>query len=95
VGGLTGLELDPRSTTAVADKATLEGARTKLGEIRDLMEMRQFQMALRQVEAVIKDIGGNFRDFNLIKVEVLLELSRPEDAYNLSNLMVGILCSYR
>ena len=65
------------------------GAQTKLVEIRDLMEMKQYQMALRQVEAVIKEIGGNFRDFNIIKVEVLLELSRPEDAYNLSNLMVS------
>jgi hypothetical protein len=50
--------------------------------------MKQYQMALRQVEAVTKDVGSNFRDLNILKVEALLELNRPEDAYNLSNLMV-------
>jgi hypothetical protein len=85
---ILGLEYDPRSTTALADKAALIAAQGKIGEIRDLIEMKQFQMALRQVEAVTKDVGSNFRDLNILKVETLLELNRPEDAYNLSNLMV-------
>lgn len=53
--------------------------------------MRQYQMALCQTDALIKELGGNFRDFNILKVEALLELNRPEDAYNLTNLMV---CCY-
>ena len=53
-------------------------------------------MALVQVEALIKALGNNFREFNILKVEALLELNRPEDAYNLSNLMVRelSLCRY-
>lgn len=89
---ILGLEYDPRSTTALADKAALIAAQGKISEIRDLIEMKQFQMALRQVEAVTKDVGSNFRDLNILKVETLLELNRPEDAYNLSNLMVWASC---
>ena len=55
--------------------------------------MRQYQMALCQTDALIKELGGNFRDFNILKVEALLELNRPEDAYNLTNLMVSLPCS--
>lgn len=84
----TGLEFDPRSTTALADRATLIGAQQKLAEMKEAMANKQYNMVLRQVDAVLKEIGGNFREFNLLKVEALLELSRPEDAYNLSNTMV-------
>jgi hypothetical protein len=75
----------------LADKAALIAAQGKIGEIRDAIEMKQFQMALRQVEAVTKDVGSNFRDLNILKVEALLGVDRPEDAYNLSNLMVRCL----
>lgn len=85
-----GLEFDPRSATAIADKAALINAQAKIAEIKGLVEMKQFQMALRQIETISKEIGSNFRDFNILKIEALLELSRPEEAYNLSNLMVRI-----
>lgn len=83
-----GLEFDPLSKTALADKSSLLSAQEKIAEIKNLLVMKQFQMALRQIENVTKEVGGNFRDFNILKVEALLELSRPEEAYNLSNLMV-------
>lgn len=83
-----GLEHDPRSATALADKSALLNAQAKIEEIKGLIVMKQFQMALRQIELVTKEIGSNFRDFNILKVEALLELSRPEEAYNLSNLMM-------
>eukprot|EP00598_Pedospumella_elongata_P016105 CAMPEP_0185011692 /NCGR_PEP_ID=MMETSP1098-20130426/97920_1 /TAXON_ID=89044 /ORGANISM="Spumella elongata, Strain CCAP 955/1" /LENGTH=495 /DNA_ID=CAMNT_0027540733 /DNA_START=470 /DNA_END=1957 /DNA_ORIENTATION=- len=83
-----GLEFDPLSKTALADKSALLSAQEKIAEIKNLLVMKQFQMALRQIENVTKEVGGNFRDFNILKVEALLELSRPEEAYNLSNLMM-------
>ncbi len=85
-----GLEFDPRSATALADKSALLSAQEKIVEIKNLLVMKQYQMALRQIEIVTKEVGGNFRDFNILKVEALLELNRPEEAYNLSNLMVRI-----
>ena len=84
-----GLEFDPRSTTALADKAAFINAQAKIVEIKGMVEMKQYQMALRQIETISKEIGSNFRDFNILKIEALLELSRPEEAYNLSNLMVS------
>jgi len=83
-----GLDIDPRSATALADKASLQNAQEKIVEIRNCLDVKQFQMALVQVEALIKALGNNFREFNILKVEALLELNRPEDAYNLSNLMM-------
>jgi tetratricopeptide (TPR) repeat protein len=83
-----GLEFDPRSAAALADKAAMLSAQTKVADIKELIAMQQYQMALNQVEGVCKEIGNNFREINLLKVEALLALNRPEDAYNLSNLMV-------
>lgn len=83
-----GLEFDPLSKTALADKSALLSAQEKIAEIKNLLVMKQYQMALRQIEIVTKEVGSTFRDFNILKVEALLELNRPEEAYNLSNLMV-------
>jgi hypothetical protein len=84
-----GLEFDPRSTTALADKASLVAARTSLGTIKELIKSKQYTMALRQIDTLGKVIGSTFRDLNVLKIEALLELNRPEDAYNLSNAVVS------
>lgn len=86
-----GLEHDPRSATALADMSALQNAQKMIGEIKGLLVMKQYEMVLRLIETATKGIGSNFRDFNIMKVEALLELSRPEEAYNLSNLMVSML----
>ncbi|KAJ1435284.1 hypothetical protein B484DRAFT_393596 [Ochromonadaceae sp. CCMP2298] len=80
-----GLEFDPRSTTALADKQSLVAAKASMVAIRESLTSKQFTMALRQVDALGRQIGSTFRDLNVLKIETLLELNRPEDAYNLSN----------
>lgn len=84
----TGLQHDPRSTTALADKEGLIRAKSRIPELQQLLSERKYSAALAQVDTVIKDVGTGFRELNLIKVEALIELSRPEDAYNLSNAMM-------
>ena len=89
-----GLKHDPNSAAALAEKDSLEKAKIKIQELKDLMTAKKFGTALTQVDLLIKQIGTNFRAVNLLKVECLIELSRPEDAYNLSNIMVRVHGSF-
>eukprot|EP01038_Epipyxis_sp_PR26KG_P004609 gene4609-6486_t len=83
-----GLEIDPNSTQARKDLQLLSASKTKLLELQQLVLQKQYRSALPLIDGLIRDIGTNFRDLNLLKVEALIELKRPQDAYNLSNYMM-------
>jgi len=80
-----GLQHDPTNTVAKEEKQSLLNAKAKLGTIKDLMVAKQCSMALLQIDALLKVVGSSSRELNLLKIEALLELNRPEEAYNLSN----------
>lgn len=85
-----GLVHDPTSATATKDRDTLVNARDQtLPELRDLCNVKNFRDVLVKVNRVIELIGSTFREFNIVKVEALLELFKTEDAYNLTNSMVS------
>jgi DnaJ family protein C protein 7 len=83
-----GLIHDPTSVTASKDKDSLVQAKQLIPELQTLCDAKNFRELLARVDKVIKGIGNNFRDFNLLKVEALLELFKTEDAYNLTNSMM-------
>lgn len=87
-----GLQHDPTNNVAKQEKQSLLNAKAKLGTIKDLMAAKQYTMALLQIDALLKVVGSSSRELNLLKIEALLELNRPEEAYNLSNTQVQLLC---
>lgn len=86
-----GLLHDPTNNVAKQEKQSLLEAKAKLGTIKDLMKAKQCSMALLQIDALLKVVGSSSRELNLLKIEALLELNRPEEAYNLSNTQVQLL----
>lgn len=88
-----GLQHDPTNNVAKQEKQSLLEAKAKLSTIKDLMKAKQCSMALLQIDALLKVVGSSSRELNLLKIEALLELNRPEEAYNLSNTQVQLsLC---
>ena len=85
-----GLLHDPTNNVAKQEKQSLLEAKAKLGTIKDLMKAKQYSMALLQIDALLKVVGSSSRELNLLKIEALLELNRPEEAYNLSNTQVQL-----
>jgi len=85
-----GLLYDPTNNVAKQEKQSLLEAKAKLGTIKDLMKAKQYSMALLQIDALLKVVGSSSRELNLLKIEALLELNRPEEAYNLSNTQVQL-----
>lgn len=86
-----GLEYDPASITAQKEKDTLVNSKGKINNVRTLMSQKQYSAAMRQCDVLIKDIGAAFPEITLLRVECLLNLSRPEEAFNLSNVLVRFL----
>eukprot|EP01034_Spumella_vulgaris_P031035 gene31035-38358_t len=84
----TGLALDPGSATAMKDLEVLTTAQKDIKEVQALVEAKNFRVALTRVDKLISTLGTNFRELNLLKVECLIEVKRPEDAYNLTNTMM-------
>jgi hypothetical protein len=83
-----GLELDPTNVTAAADRDLLIAAKQRIEGCKSSLASRSFSQALSQCESIVRDLGSGIRDVNIIRVECLLELKRPQDAFNLSNAMV-------
>lgn len=88
-----GLQHDPRSATALKDKEALIKAKDCIVQLRELFSQRKFTMVLAQIEALNREIGNASSELNLMKVEVYLELDRPQEAYNLTNTMVSAVLS--
>jgi len=86
----TGLELEPTSASALADRNSLLAARDALPRLQQMVSEKKYRQALVAVDATIKSVGSSFRDFNIIKAECLLECGRPEDAYNLTNALMRV-----
>ena len=87
----TGLLIDPSSTVAQTDRTSLIAAKDKIEQLRLQISSKDFRRALPAIDALIREIGSTFRDVNILKVECLVELKRTEEAYNLTNSMVGNL----
>lgn len=83
-----GLTFDPTSKAALQDKTTLINAKNKIAEAQMLLKQNQNSAALIRLDSVIKDVGSNLREVNLLKVECLIKLRRLEEGLNLTNLMV-------
>lgn len=83
-----GLQHDPKSTTALKDKEGLTTAKAKMTDIQSMLSQKRHRAALPLIDTLLREIGSTFRDLNLMKVECLLEVKRPQDAYNLTNIMV-------
>ena len=49
---------------------------------------QQLFTSLNEIDNVIRSIGSNFRDINILKAEILLKLKKLEEAYNLTNNMM-------
>lgn len=72
----------------------LNASKVELAEISELIRDKKFRVALPRVDKLISTLGSNFRDLNIMRVECLLELKRPEDAYNLTNSMVSFVQTF-
>lgn len=84
-----GLRYDPKSGTALKDKEVLEQAVIKVAELKLLMAGKQYTTCMPQIDRLQSLIGSNFRALNFLKAECLMNLKRPEEAYNLTNVMVS------
>lgn len=85
-----GLVRDPSSKAALQDKTSLVNAKNKITEAQNLMRQNQINAALIRLDSVLKEVGNNLRDVNLLKVECLIRLKRLEEALNLTNQMVSL-----
>ena len=86
-----GLEMDGSNDAAIKELSMLRGAKNDLQLLRRAVnEEKQFKVSLTKLEGLIREIGGGFRDFNILKMVCLLNLNRTEDAYNLSNAMMRV-----
>ena len=84
----TGLSHDGTSKEAASQLATLRGLTEKIKEAQAECDKGYHRRALVLVEKLISEVGGNFKDINLLKMHVLLMLQRPEEALNMSNAMM-------
>jgi tetratricopeptide (TPR) repeat protein len=83
-----GLVHDSGNSVAVQDRDNLVASKAKIASVRTMLQNREFRKALTVLDSLLKDIGNNSREVNLLKVECLVELKRTEEAYNLTNQMV-------
>jgi len=86
-----GLEMDGSNDAAIKELSVLRGAKNDLVSLRRAVnDEKQFKVSLTKLDGLIREIGGGFRDFNILKLVCLLNLNRTEDAYNLSNAMMRV-----
>lgn len=84
----SGLTHDPTNSVANSERTNLLAAKEQINNIKTMVTRREFRRGLQAVDTVMKDVGSANRVLNLLKIECLLELTRTEEAYNLSNQMV-------
>ena len=84
-----GLNYD-NSDNAKSERDSLIKAKNSIPIIRQNINGNQQQLfsALTEIDNVIRSVGSNFRDVNILKAEVLLKLKKLEEAYNLTNNMM-------
>lgn len=83
-----GLQYDEKNAAALQDKAVLLQAKETLKKIEANFAVKQYRQVLIQVDQLISVLGTNIYKLNLIKIKALVELQRPEEAINLSNVMM-------
>ena len=86
-----GLLLDATSAVALKDRDALVTAKRKLEGVKDLLLCKNYRSALVHLDGLVKDLGSQNREFNLMRVEALLGGGRLEEALNLTNIMVSFL----
>jgi DnaJ family protein C protein 7 len=84
-----GLNYD-NSDNAKSERDNLLKAKNSIPIIKGNINGNQQQLfsALTEIDNVIRNVGSNFRDINVLKAEVLLKLKKLEEAYNLTNNMM-------
>jgi len=84
----TGLVRDPTNKEGIKQRDVLRGMKDKITEAREQQNNGYGRRALVILNELVAEVGTNMRDVNLLKIEVLLGLQRPEEAINLSNAMM-------
>eukprot|EP01041_Mallomonas_annulata_P010720 gene10720-22385_t len=85
-----GLQYDPQNTTAMQEKNSLNLSKQQITRVQTFIQQKQFRQALVQIDSLISSLGSNIYRLNMFKISILLELQRPEDALNLSNLVMKV-----
>ena len=85
-----GLEYDPNNSAAKSDLSTLINAKTKILQLKDMVDKKNFKQGLVLADSLLKDIGQNYRDANLLKANCLINLKRVEEALNLTNVLMRV-----
>ena len=60
----------------------------KIEAVHLTVSKKDFRSALLEVDLIIKITGSRVRELNLLKVAILIGLSRAPEAFNLTNAMV-------
>jgi len=89
-----GLQYDTNNQVAIQDKATLIQSKEKFEKVILLMEQKKFREAIIIIDSLVSTIGSSFQQLNIMKIKVLVELRRPEEAYNLSNIVMRSAANY-
>ena len=77
------------SVSAAKELRDLQEARKSLATLRVMVhEEKRHRAALTTLDQLIRTVGGNFRDFNILRLICLFNCGRTEEAYNLSNSMM-------
>lgn len=82
------LNMDPTHKTALSDISKIEKFPETIEETRAAMRQGYFRRALNLVDKMISELGNHVKTLNILKMEVLIKLQKPEDALNLSNAMM-------
>lgn len=83
-----GLALDSTSATAKTELDSLNSLKKQIVGLHSQVSNRQYRVVLPEIDAVIRIAGSRVRELNLLKANVLIELQRAPEAYNLTNAMM-------
>lgn len=83
-----GLQYDSANATALKDREALVNIKNKYQDAERNLANKQYTAALIATEGILKEIGTQVRELNLIKVNCMINLKRLEEALNLTNSMV-------
>mmetsp|Transcript_25499 Transcript_25499/g.25746 ORF Transcript_25499/g.25746 Transcript_25499/m.25746 type:complete len:494 (-) Transcript_25499:221-1702(-) len=84
----SGLLLDPLNTTAASEKNNLLLIIQQLNRAETFLQQKQYRQALIQIDSLLSNLGSNIYKLNMMKLRTLVELHRPEEALNLSNIII-------
>ena len=89
-----GLQYDANNQVAIQDKTVLIQSKEKYEKVILLIEQKKYREAIIIIDNLISIIGSSFQQLNIMKIKVLIELKRPEEAYNLSNIVMRSSIQY-